>query len=82
MLDAAKERETRPADLWNPLVALNEAGKVPAHFKRPLHPGSLLERTVALGRPDFVQAAAELAEADAFAGYEAARSLVQQARWP
>ncbi|MGC4111770.1 MAG: hypothetical protein QM747_15400 [Nocardioides sp.] len=82
LLEEAQKREIVPSDLWEPLRALNETRKVSAHFKPPLHDGSLMRRAQAIERPDILQSAHELAEADAFSAYETARSLVHRARWP
>ena len=82
LLEAARERDIVPADLWEPLETLNEARKVSAHFKPPLHAGSLMRRALATEGRDILRTAGDLAEADAFAAYETARSLVHRARWP
>jgi hypothetical protein len=68
--------------MLEPLETLNEVRKVSAHFKPPLHEGSLMRRAHAYGHSDLLRAAEDLAEADAFAAYETARSLVHRARWP
>ena len=52
-----------------------------AHFKPPLHDGSLMRRAYGMEHPDIARTTEELAEADAFAAYETARSLVHRARW-
>jgi hypothetical protein len=82
MLEATRHRDIVPPDLWEPLEALNEARKVSAHFKPPLHNGSLMRRAQAMEQPDMLRSAERLAEADAFAAYETSRSLVHRARWP
>lgn len=58
-----------------------EARKVSAHFKPLMHEGSLLRRAQAMEERDVGRPVERLAEADAFAAYEAARSLVLRARW-
>ena len=82
MLETTRHREIVPPDLAEPLGRLNEARKVSAHFKPPLHDGSLMRRALAMEDPDILRSAEELAEADAFAAYETCRSLVHRARWP
>lgn len=83
LLKEARKRKPDivPPDLWEPLEALNETRKVSAHFKPPLHDGSLIRRAQAMEHQDVLQSAEELAEADAFAAYETSRSLVHTARW-
>jgi hypothetical protein len=76
LLVEARERDVLPAELVEPLEALNEVRKVSAHFKPPLHEGSLLRRAEDVKSDDFLQAASELSRADAFAAYETARSLM------
>jgi hypothetical protein len=82
LLEAARGRDIVPADLWEPLETLNEVRKVSAHFKPPLHDGSLMRRALAREDRDLPGTAGDLAETDAFAAYETARSLVHRARWP
>jgi hypothetical protein len=81
MLEATRHRDIVPPDLAEPLEKLNEARKVSAHFKPPLHDGSLMRRAQAMEEPDILESAEELAEADAFAAYETCRSLLHRARW-
>ncbi|MBZ5739763.1 hypothetical protein [Nocardioides mangrovi] len=80
LLDAAKDRDMLPDDLHEPLSSLNEARKVSAHFKPPLHNGSLFSRAMDSGHPDAYAATEGIAEADAFSAYATARALVHRAR--
>lgn len=82
LVQAAQQRGIVPSDLWEPLGTLNEVRKVSAHFKPPLHGGSLMNRAQAVEDSNLLRSALELAEADAFAAYETARSLVLRASWP
>lgn len=78
LLEEARQRDAVPTDLHGPLETLNEVRKVSAHFKPPLHEGSLLNRANAMRSGNFVQAAGEISKADAFAAYETARSLMHR----
>jgi len=80
-VEATRHRDIVPPDLAEPLEKLNEARRVSAHFKPPLHDGSLMSRAQAMDEPDILESAEELAEADAFAAYETCRSLLHRARW-
>ncbi len=78
LLEEPRSCDIVPPDLRAALTAMNEARRVSAHFKPPLHDGSLLRRALAMEEPDV----SGLAESDAFAAYETARTLVHRARWP
>ena len=68
-----------PPDLREPLNRRNEARKASAHFKPPLYDGSLIRRAMARDPERVLESAEGLAEADAFAAYETARSLIHRA---
>lgn len=78
LLVEAKQRAAVPHDLVDALDILNEVRKVSAHFKPPLHEGSLLNRAHAMGTGDWLQAAEDISKTDAFTAYETARSLIHR----
>lgn len=82
LLTEVKQRGLVPTDLVASLETLNDVRKVSAHFKPPTHEGSLLSRAHAMGTSSWIQAAEEISKADAFAAYEAARSLALRTRTP
>jgi len=82
LLEEADKRGVVPPDLIERLSTLNETRKVSAHFKPPLHEGSLMRRAWSTEQPDWLRSAEGLAEADAFAAYETGRAVVHRARWP
>lgn len=81
LLVEATDRDALPSQLVSPLETLNEVRKVSAHFKPPLHEGSLLNRAHAVGTGDWLRTAEEISKSDAFSAYETARSLVHRTTW-
>lgn len=81
LLDEAQQRDIVPSDLREPLNQMNEVRKASAHFKPPLYDGSLMRRAIAINHEGALESVEALAEADAFAAYETAKSLVHRARF-
>ena len=82
LLEEAEKRGIVPRDLQEPLSAMNEARKASAHFKPPLHNGSLMRRAMSRDRHITVESVEQVAEEDALAAYETARSLVHRVGLP
>jgi hypothetical protein len=78
LLEEAHQRDIVPSDLREPLNLMNEARKASAHFKPPSYDGSLIRRATARDHQRVMESAEGLAEADAFAAYETARSLIHR----
>jgi len=78
LLEEAHQRDIVPSELREPLNLMNEARKASAHFKPPSYDGSLIRRAMARDHQRVMESAEGLAEADAFAAYETARSLIHR----
>ena len=78
LVEEAEKRGFLPPDLRERLNVMNEARKASAHFKPALHDGSLMNRVMARDLEPAMESMEELAEAEAFAAYETARSLIHR----
>lgn len=78
LLKEAEKRDIVPLDLLEPLNLMNEARKASAHFKPPTYEGSLMRRAWARDRQHAIETAEELAETDAFAAYQTAKTLIHR----
>ncbi|WP_101395224.1 hypothetical protein [Phycicoccus duodecadis] len=84
LMTTAADRGVITQELLSRLSALNEARKVSAHFKAPLHKSSLMARAQLAEdlEPDVERRLDAIAESDALEALDVALTLVHSAVWP